>query len=372
LPESKIVGPKLPEIKQVVMPYHLYSDEDIKHRTLYVEASRGCPYKCEYCLSSLDVSVRNFSPTDFLVQMDQLIQRGARQFKFVDRTFNLSPTVSCQILQFFLDRIELGLFLHFEMVPDRLPDELKMMIKKFPAGSLQFEIGVQTWSPLVARNVSRRQNYDKIQENFRFLKAETGVHTHADLIIGLPGETFESFAQGFDALASLEPDEVQVGILKRLKGTPIVRHDQAFAMKYSSESPFQIEQNKDLSAEQLVQLEIFADFWDLIANSGRYNSVMAVFKEQPSLFDAVFRVSQALHQSFGRTHSIHLRQLDEQLPVVLNQVLGVDLARVQTLLEADQRQRQKPQGLEKESQVQALPERQRSHLGTKQSAPGVP
>jgi radical SAM superfamily enzyme YgiQ (UPF0313 family) len=316
LPSQKVIGPKLPEIKEIRLPYDEYTDEDIKNRVIYVEASRGCPYKCEYCLSSLDVSVRNFDTENFLVEIQKLIDRGARQFKFVDRTFNLSPSTSGRILQFFLDRIHLGLFLHFEMVPDRLPDELKALIKKFPAGSLQFEIGVQTWNPEVAKNVSRRQNYEKIRENFRFLKSETGVHTHADLIVGLPGETVESFAHGFNELASLEPDEIQVGILKRLKGTPIVRHDRVFQMRYSDKAPFQILENKDMSAAQIRQLEIFADFWDLVANSGRFPDYMSELRMRSAergLFAEFFDLSQSLHKHFGRTHSIHLKDLGEAL-----------------------------------------------------------
>lgn len=322
LPSGKIVGPKLPEIKSIVLPYEEYTGEDIKNRTLYVEASRGCPYKCEYCLSSLDVSVRNFEIESFLIEMEKLIQRGARQFKFVDRTFNLSPTTSSRILHFFLERIDLGLFLHFEMVPDRLPDDLKELIKKFPAGSLQFEIGIQTWNPQVARNVSRRQNYEKICENLRFLREETGVHTHADLIVGLPGETWESFASGFNSLANLAPDEIQVGILKRLKGTPIVRHDQNFEMQFSAESPFQITQNKNLTGEQIRKLEIFADFWDLVANSGRFIDYMQDMRKRAEvrtgdggLFAEFFPLAENLYAKFGRTHSIHLRDLSEALGV---------------------------------------------------------
>ena len=318
LPEKKIMGPKLPEIREIKLPYSEYTDEDLKNRTLYVEASRGCPYKCEYCLSSLDVSVRNFDTDQFLGEIQTLIDRGARQFKFVDRTFNLSPTTSARILQFFLDRIDLGMFLHFEMVPDRLPDELKDLIRKFPAGSLQFEIGIQTWNPEVARNVSRRQNYDKIRENLRFLHEETGVHTHADLIVGLPGETWDSFARGFNALAELAPDEIQVGILKRLKGTPIVRHDQTFAMKYSTQTPFQVIENKDLSAEQILKLEIFADFWGLVANSGRFPAYVQELRERSGadqFFEVFFELSQVLFAWFGRTHSIHLRDLSEALGI---------------------------------------------------------
>jgi len=311
LPSVKIVRPDLPEVKELRFPYGEYTDEDIAHRTLYVEASRGCPYKCEYCLSSLDVSVRAFNVDTFLLEMDQLIERGARQFKFVDRTFNLSPTVSGKILRFFLERVSKGLFLHFEMVPDRLGDELKELIKQFPAGALQFEIGVQTWNPLVARNVSRRQNYEKIVENFQFLRRETGVHTHSDLIVGLPGETRASFAEGFNALFALHPDEIQVGILKRLKGTPIARHDEKFAMHYSPAAPFEILRNKDLSEIELARLKVFAEFWDLVANSGRFPRIRELWGQQTKSPFAFFDdMAQALHRRFGRTHSIHLRDLE--------------------------------------------------------------
>lgn len=308
LPAGKIIAPALPEIGQLQFPYGEYSDEDIKNRTLYVEASRGCPYKCEYCLSALDVSVRSFNIDRFLAEMQTLLDRGVRQFKFVDRTFNLAPTVSLKILKFFLERIHLGLFLHFEMVPDRLGDELKAMIRQFPAGALQFEIGVQTWSREVARNVSRRQDYQKIADNFHFLRHETKVHTHADLIVGLPGETWQSFAEGFDALYALSPDEIQVGILKRLKGTPIIRHDAKFHMKYSTAAPFEILSNKDLTVEEVARLKVFAEFWDLVANSGRFPGIRGLVQSSP--FDFFYELAQALYEVFARTHSIHLRDLE--------------------------------------------------------------
>ncbi|MBC7370161.1 MAG: cobalamin B12-binding domain-containing protein, partial [Bdellovibrionaceae bacterium] len=116
-PEQKIISGALPDITKIKMPYDLYSDEDIKNRIVYVEVSRGCPYKCEYCLSSLDKVVRSFDLDKFLADMDALIAKGLRQFKFVDRTFNLSIQTSSKIMQFFLERIHLNLFLHFEMVP---------------------------------------------------------------------------------------------------------------------------------------------------------------------------------------------------------------------------------------------------------------
>lgn len=382
-PAEKFISGALPEVKLLKSPYSYYSDEDIKNRVIYVEASRGCPYKCEYCLSSLDKSVRNF-PTDvFLSELDSLIQRGVRQFKFVDRTFNLSPSISSQIMEFFLARIDLGLFLHFEMVPDRLPEDLKAQILRFPPGSLQFEIGIQTWSTQVAFNVSRRQDYKKIEDNLKFLKEKSGVHTHADLIVGLPGETVESFAVGFNKLASLSPDEIQVGILKRLKGTPIIRHDDNFAMLYSAKPPFQIISNKDMSQEQMNEMVAFAKTWDLVANSGNFPKWYGEFKAlqfDGDLFSAIKKLSEFLVSKVDHLHSLPLAKLFELIKEYSVSSLVMDEKLVIELLAEDYTAggkrtlprflMQGPRAPETMIQKNALanpnshlPERQRRHLG---------
>jgi radical SAM superfamily enzyme YgiQ (UPF0313 family) len=340
-PVRRWISGELPEIKSIRMPYSLYNDHDIQNRVIYVEASRGCPYKCEYCLSSLDKSVRSFEIDLFLEEMDRLIQRGVRQFKFVDRTFNLSVATGTRILKFFLDRINLGLFLHFEMVPDRLPLELRDLIKQFPKGSLQFEVGIQTWSPEVARLVSRRQDYSKISENFAFLNQETGVHTHADLIVGLPGETLESFADGFDAVAALKPDEVQVGILKRLRGTPIIRHDREWEMVYQEHAPYQVLRTKTMGFETIQRMTRFAHFWDLVANSGNFKHTMAIVSElssqrsAPSLFWEMDEMSSYLSKKHPQGHSVALLNLLESVWTYLRGEKKVDEARLKEALIRD-------------------------------------
>ncbi|WP_413290118.1 DUF4080 domain-containing protein [Bdellovibrio sp. HCB337] len=340
-PEKKFISGALPDIAKIQSPYGFYTDEDIKNRIIYVEVSRGCPYKCEYCLSSLDKLVRSFNLDQFLSDIDSLIQRGTRQFKFVDRTFNLSIQTSSRILQFFLDRIDLGLFLHFEMVPDRLPNELKDLIKQFPVGSLQFEVGIQTWNIEVAKNVSRRNDYNKVRENFKFLSLESGVHTHADLIVGLPGETVKSFGEGFDNLASCEPHEIQVGILKRLKGTPIVRHDREFQMTYQEHPPFQILRNKDISYSEMQQMNRFAKYWDLVANSGNFTNTTRWLKEQAgqredrSFFWEFFALSEFMSNRFQETHSIALQSLLEALWAYLTEAKGLEKDVVRDLLLSD-------------------------------------
>ena len=313
-PNKKIISSELPEIKQIILPYNLYTDTDIKNRVIYVEASRGCPYKCEYCLSSLDKSVRSFELDLFLSEMQTLLNRGVRSFKFVDRTFNLSPTTSTKILGFFLKHIEMGLFLHFELVPDRLPIEIRELIRLFPEGSLQFEVGIQTLNPSVAKNISRNNNLAKVEENFKFMREETHVHTHADLIVGLPGETLESFAAGFDQLALYGPDEIQVGILKRLKGTPIARHELIFKMIYSEATPFQIISTSTMDYRTLQKMNRFAKFWDLYANNGEFKNFMLWLNQasKTSFFYKFFAFSEYLSETFTETHSLSLMSLAEK------------------------------------------------------------
>src|ERR1019366_1636831 len=148
-------------------------------------------------LSSLDFPVRQVPLPALLEQLQRLLDRGVKQFKFVDRTFNLNVDISKAILEFFLERYQPGHFFHFEMIPDRLPESLREIIARFPPGALHFEVGVQTFNEEVSQLSSRRQNYEKLADNFQFLRNETGVHIHADLIVGLPGEARESFAAGF-------------------------------------------------------------------------------------------------------------------------------------------------------------------------------
>lgn len=313
-PIEKVIPSSVPNLADVKLPYHLYTDEDIAHRVIYVEVSRGCPFTCEFCLSALDIPVRLFDVDEFLNAMQSLLDRGARQFKFVDRTFNLNIRISKQILQFFLDRFCEGVFLHFEMIPDRLPDDLRSLIAKFPPGALQFEIGVQTFNDEVGNRISRKQDNEKLEDNFRYLTTETGVHIHADLIIGLPGESVESFGQGFDRLVALKPQEIQVGILKRLKGTPITQHDEEWQMVFSAYPPFEILSNRLISFDTMHRLRRFSRYWDLVANSGNFRSTLEyLFKETKSPFQTFLVFSDWLFQTENKTHGISLAVLHERI-----------------------------------------------------------
>ena len=359
---SKIIPAELPTLTSLASPYDFYTDEDLAHRVVYVEASRGCPFTCEFCLSSLDLPVRAFPLDAFLSAMQRLLDRGATQFKFVDRTFNLHLPTSMGILQFFLDRWRDGLFLHFEMIPDRLPEQLRALIRKFPPGAVQFEVGIQTFDDATSKNISRRQNLERLADNLRFLREETGVHVHADLIVGLPGEGMESFGRGFDRLVALGPQEIQVGILKRLRGTPIIRHDAEFAMRYAPHPPYEILATRDISFPDMQRMRRFARYWDLVANSGNFSKTLTllwgggvsnqsgkVFSNQsdaapgdtlitdhcPSPFASFLRFSDWLHATLRRTHQIALQTIAQGIFDFLTVENHADPATVAAALEAD-------------------------------------
>ncbi len=309
---SRLVSSLPIKLDSLASPYPWYSDEDVAHRVLYVEASRGCPFKCEFCLSSLDKSAVAFDLPLFLEQMQQLINRGARQFKFVDRTFNLKADTSRQILEFFLTHIDKGLFLHFELIPDRLPEVLLDLLPRFPPNTLQFEIGIQSFNPDVQKRISRRQQHERTCTNLVWLRERTTAHVHADLIFGLPGENLQSFGEGFDLLYSLGPQEIQVGILKRLRGTPIARHTAEYDMRYQTTPPYRILAHRDADFDTIQRMVRFARYWDLIGNSGRFPATLPILLAD-SPFVRFMELSDWLFETTTQTHRIALPRLFELL-----------------------------------------------------------
>jgi radical SAM superfamily enzyme YgiQ (UPF0313 family) len=309
-PEGSIIAGTTLPFEALELPYHLYSEEDLAQRVIYVEASRGCPFRCQFCLSSLDRGVRLVPTETFFSEMETLLERGARDFKFIDRTFNLRIDIASAILRFFLERLRPGLSLHFEMVPDRLPVELRELLAAFPPRTLQLEIGIQSWDPEVGRLIERRQDAQRTEDNLRFLAEETHVHVHSDLIVGLPGEDLPTFARGFDRLLALGPQEIQVGILKRLRGTPIQTHDATHAMVYRNAPPYEVVSTSTMSELEIDAMKRFARFWDLLVNSGNFiESAPLLWSTHGSAFAGFYGFSEWLYGELGRTHHIQLHEL---------------------------------------------------------------
>lgn len=307
---SKIIRAEPVDVNTIALPYDLYSEKDIAHRTIYAEASRGCPFRCEYCMSSLDPCVRYFPAETLFAAFSRLLDRGARRFKFVDRTFNIDIAFALKLLAFFKERYEPDMLLHFEVIPDHLPDELMEAVRDCPPGMLQFEIGIQTFNEAVAHRIRRPLNIERIEANMRRLRSETGVHIHADLIAGLPGEDLDSFASGFNRLLALHPQEIQLGILKRLRGAPISRHTREWNMIYSPHAPYEILSTSLISFQEMQRVQRFARYWNLTVNNGHFiHTAPLIWKDAASPFADFMKWSDWLYEKTGTTGNLHMLRL---------------------------------------------------------------
>jgi len=321
--DEKIIRMSIPNLKEIALPYQYYSDHDIKNRYLYVEVSRGCPFECEFCLSSMDEKVRAFDLDTVLSEFQKLWDRGARNFKFVDRTFNLNMKTANKILDFFLEK-EPPYFAHFEVIPDHFPATLREKIQRFPHGALQLEIGIQTLNLEIADNISRQLKLQKIKENISFLEHETDAHIHLDLIVGLPGESLDSFGKNLDELLRLSSCEIQIGILKKLSGTYINRHDIEHGMVYSDIPPYDILKNKQLSFKDIQIMKRFARFWDLYYNSGNFKRSLKLLWKEKSPYESFYTFSLWIYQQTDSTWKISLPRQGELIFTYLSQVQKLD------------------------------------------------
>ncbi|NOQ30378.1 MAG: DUF4080 domain-containing protein [Helicobacteraceae bacterium] len=321
--EQRVLKAKLQDITSLKLPYEFYNDQDIQHRYIYVEASRGCPFKCEFCLSSIDEKVRYFDLDLILEEYEKLWQKGVRAFKFIDRTFNLNMRYAIAILDFFLSKDE-EYFLHFEVIPDSFPSTIKEKLKLFKPASLQLEIGIQTLNEDVAHKINRPLNMAKIEQNIKFLEEHTNAHMHLDLIIGLPSESIESFGANLNKLVSMSSCEIQLGVLKKLSGTSLSRHDIEYEMKYSSLPPYEILQNSQISYLQMQKLKRFTRFWDLLYNSGNFKNSIKLLWANKDIYRGFYNFSEWIYIQTDSTWKISLDRLAELLYNYLTEELSSD------------------------------------------------
>jgi hypothetical protein len=341
---GKFIQAPPPDPARIRSGYDLYTAEDLHRKLIYVESSRGCPFGCEFCLSAVKPErkpgaaepgpaapadnspanpygdVRYFPLDPFLNEMEALMQKGGRTFKFLDRTFNLDIDRARRIMEFFLERISPAQNVHFEMVPSRFPPELVETLSRFPPGTLRLEIGIQTLNPLTARLIKRPGDPAAELKTLELIRRETGAIIHADLIAGLPGEDLASFGAGFDRLwqalsvPSRSGVEIQLGILKRLPGAPISRHDKAHGMVYAPDPPYEVQETAVLPGADLDRIKNFARFWEQIANRGVFPDLApALFPPEAPVFTRFMEMSGRLLARFGRNWGIDRRDMREAL-----------------------------------------------------------
>ena len=262
----------LPKLAGLPSPYMLKEDhEDRKNRIVYFEASRGCPYQCTYCLSSLEKGVRYF-PLEYIFQnLKYLIGSDARQVKFLDRTFNLNHEHACAIFDFLIATYKPGLSFQFEMIAELLTDEMIYQLNEMlPPHYFRFEIGVQSTCEPTNQAINRKQRFDILAANIQKLVDGQKVDLHLDLIAGLPYESFERFKKSFNEVFALRAKEVQLGFLKMLRGTSIRRDAGLFGYQFNQQAPYQIICNNYLTAGELKRIHTVEQTLQIYWNSGRF------------------------------------------------------------------------------------------------------
>jgi len=256
----------LGDLERLSSPYFLEEDrDDMDKRYLYVESSRGCPYGCTYCMASLDRKVRLFSQPYMSAFFDQLKTTSVRQVKFLDRTFNVSKERALTLAKQ-CQAMPKGMSFHVELVGDALEDDLKTMFTQDPAHRFRLEIGVQSLNPQTLEAVGRKTNLLKLMETI-MLFSQHEVVQHTDLIAGLPYEDLESFKRSFQGLIDVAPHEIQVGILKLLYGSALRAQAETYGILAESHSPYQVNQTRWMSPEDIRQVEMVA-----LATEKAYNS----------------------------------------------------------------------------------------------------
>lgn len=268
-----------------------YTTEDLANnrgKLIYYESSRGCPFGCTYCLSSAERGVRFKSIEKVKEELKFLINAKPSTIKFVDRTFNANPGRSCELIKFMIDRGEDTTF-HFEIEAHNISDEFLELVKTAPKGMFRFEIGIQSTNPDTLRAINRNAHFEKLLSNIRKIILLNNVHVHLDLIAGLPFETYNTFKKSFNDVMSLEPDVVQLGFLKLLKGTKILKEKDMFSYKYTDFPPYEVISNKFLTCEEIINLKKIEFLVDKFFNSGAFGKSLkymkSVFGDYMSFFE---------------------------------------------------------------------------------------
>ncbi|TDT50933.1 B12-binding domain-containing radical SAM protein [Fonticella tunisiensis] len=256
-------------LDEIPFPYK----DGITDRIIYYETTRGCPFSCKYCLSSIERGLRYFSLDRVKSDLKYFIDRDVKIVKFVDRTFNANKKFAMEIWKYLIENRKNTTF-HFEIAADILDRDAIEILKGAPDGLFQFEVGVQTTNPEVLNNINRTMDFEKLKRNVLEIKKSGNIHCHLDLIAGLPGEDFSSFRRSFDMCMDMNPDVLQLGFLKILKGSPMYYESHKYIMHYTKFPPYQVLKTRDITFDEMVSLMELEEVFESYYNSGIFSITM--------------------------------------------------------------------------------------------------
>ncbi len=290
--------------------------DELKNRAVYYETSRGCPFRCSFCISSLSDGVRTLPMERVKKELQLFIDKKIRKVKLVDRTFNCDRQRAFEIFRYVIDHSRETCF-HFEVGADLFDERTLELLKTAPAGIIQFEAGVQTTNPETSRLICRSHPLEQLKRNVRELK-KCNIRLHLDLIAGLPREPLSSFYQSFDEVYRLEPDILQLGFLKMLHGAQIRREAERFHYIYRKEPPYEVMENDSISFQELMRLKDMEEAVEIYHNSRSFTKALCyLFRENeisPSFFfDALGQVLKQVGKPAFREQFVLLGRIYRQL-----------------------------------------------------------
>lgn len=287
--------PKKIDLREMPSPFRFEEDRDsLSKRIQYIETSRGCPFSCQFCLSSIEVGVRFFDREKIKDDIRYLMANGAKTIKFVDRTFNISKKYAMDMFQFLIDEHVPGVVFQFEITADIMrPEVIQFLNENAPKGLFRFEIGVQSTNDLTNELVKRKQNFEKLKRTVMMVKEGGKIAQHLDLIAGLPEEDYESFRKTFNDVFAMRPEELQLGFLKLLRGTGLRIDAEKYGYTYVDYAPYEILSNNVLSFDDIIRIKQAEDVLEKYWNAHRMDHTIEY------LVTEVFETPFDFFQSFG-------------------------------------------------------------------------
>lgn len=339
--EEIVINPPREKLDLATIPSPYRFEEDIPNlpkRVMYIETSRGCPFTCQFCLSSIEVGVRYFNRDKIKEDILYLMEQGAKTIKFVDRTFNISRSYAMEMFQFLINHHLPGTVFQFEITADIMrPEVLQFLNENAPAGLFRFEIGVQSTNDYTNALVKRKQNFEKLTRTVQMVKEGKKIAQHLDLIAGLPEENYESFRKTFNDVFAFEPEELQLGFLKMLRGTGLRREAEMYGYIYEDHSPYEILGNNVMPFRDILRIKQVEDVLEKYWNDHRMDTTLLYLVW--NIFDSPFDFFQEFgtywdHQGWSRIGH-QLEDLFERLYQFLHPKEGLPLPVIEAMMKYD-------------------------------------
>ena len=308
------------------VPFAYEQTEDFANRIIYYESSRGCPFSCSYCLSSIDKKLRFRNLELVKKELQFFLDRKVPQVKFVDRTFNCKHDHAMEIWKYILEHDNGVTNFHFEISADLLREEEMELMSRMRPGLIQLEIGVQSTNPDTIRAIHRNMDLKKLEASVARVKSFGNIHQHLDLIAGLPCEDYESFRRSFEQVYRMKPDQLQLGFLKVLKGSSMYHEAQKYEILYKEKEPYEVLSTAWLSYEDILKLKMVESMVEVYYNSGQFRKTLSwietFYQEMFSFYESLGayyeeKGYEEISHSRLRRYEILLEFLKErtQLPV---------------------------------------------------------